>query len=208
MSTTTLTPPPRVAGLFLPVAMLRLRRFTRVEYHRLGELGIIDPDEKVELLDGCIVTKPKKGPKQVAVSRRLIARLPRHLPAGWLVQIQGPIGLEASEPEPDVAILRGDETSYDTHHPEPQDTGIVIEVADSSLRTDRREKGWLYAQSGIPVYWIVNVADGQIEVYTDPDSAANPPAYLSRTDYLPGQDVPIVLDGVAVGAIPVAELIP
>ena len=205
---TTLTPPPRLAGLFLPVAMLRLRRFTRIEYHRIGELGIIDPDEKVELLDGYIVEKPMKGPPHVAVTRRLIARVPRYLPAGWFVQTRDPIELTASEPEPDGAILRGDESSYDTRHPESQDIGIVIEVADSTLRTDRREKARLYARSSLPVYWIVNIADGQIEVYTAPDPTANPPAYATRTDYRPGQDVPIVLDGVAVGAIPASDLLP
>jgi Uma2 family endonuclease len=83
-----------------------------------------------------------------------------------------------------------------------------MEVADSSLRADRREKGQLYAQAGLSVYWIVNVEDGQIEVYTDPDPAAKPPTYLKRTDYQLGQDVPIVLDGVTVGSVPVSDLIP
>jgi Uma2 family endonuclease len=181
-------PPPKNPPVLLSAALARLRRFTRAEYHRLGELGIIDPDEKLELLDGLIVEKPIKGPLHVAVTRRLIARMPRHLPAGWFVQTQDPIGLAASEPEPDAAILRGDETSYDTRHPEPLNIGIVIEVAESTLPTDRREKGRLYAQAALPVYWIVNVADGQIEVYTDPNPAANPPAYASRTDYLLEQD--------------------
>jgi Uma2 family endonuclease len=124
------------------------------------------------------------------------------------VQIQDVVGLSESEPEPDASILRGDETSYDHRQPEPADTGIVIEVADSTLRSDRREKGRLYAEAGLPVYWIINVPDRQIEVYTDPDPTASPPAFITRIDYRPGQDVPIVLDGVTVGNIPAADLLP
>lgn len=202
------TPPPKSSPLPFSSALSRLRRYTREEYHRLGELGIIDPAEKVELLDGLVVEKPMKGPLHVAVTRRLIARLPRLLPSGWCLQTQDPIGLAASEPEPDASVIRGDETSYDTHHPEASDIGIVIEVADSTLRTDRREKGVLYAEASIPNYWIVNVADGWIEVYSNPDPRANPPAYLDRTDYRPGQDVPLILDGVQVATIPAADLLP
>ena len=205
---TPVAPPPQPTGLHLSAALLRLRRFTRAEYHRLGELGVIGPDERVELLDGLIVEKPMKGPPHQGATRRLAARMPRLLPAGWFIQTQDVVGLAASEPEPDAAILRGNETSYDSRQPDPADVGIVIVVADSTLRTDRREKGRLYAQAGIAVYWIVNVADGQIEVYTDPDPAASPPAYASHTDYRVGQDVPIVLDSAMAGSIPVADLIP
>jgi Uma2 family endonuclease len=192
-----------------PDAVLdRLRRFTRAEYHLLGEYGIIRAEEKVELLDGLVVEKPVKNPPHQGATRRLTNRLPRLLPTGWFVQIQDVVGLQTSEPEPDASILRGDETSYDTRQPEPTDTGIVIEVAVTSLRLDRRSKGHLYAEAGIPVYWIINVADGLIEVYTDPDLAATPPQYATRTDYRPGQDLPIVLDGTQVSSIPVADLLP
>lgn len=200
--------PPRPAVPPHPSWFARLRRFTRAEYHKLGEVGIIGPDERVELLDGLVVEKPVKNPPHVAVNRRLGVRLPRVLPSGWFLQTQDPVGLSASEPEPDGTVLRGDETSYDTRHPEPADTGIVIEVSDSTLRTDRREKGRLYAAAGIPVYWIINVNDQVIEVYSDPDTVATPPAYRSRIDYRPGQDVPIVLDGQVAGTIPAADLIP
>lgn len=211
MSPTATAPipaPPRPAGNTFPTYLARLRRFTRAEYHKLGEVGIVGPDERVELLDGYVVEKPVKNPPHVAVSRRLTARLPRVLPAGWFVQIGDVIGLAASEPEPDAAVRRGDETSYDTGHPGPADTGIVIEVADSTLRTDRREKGRLYAEAEIPVCWIINVADGQVEVYSDPDPAASPPAYRTQTNYRPGEDVPITLDGNIVGTIPAADLLP
>lgn len=203
----TATPPPR-PPISLPVWLGRVRRFSRAEYHLLGTHGIIRPDERVELLDGLVVELPVKKPLHQGVSRRLTNRLPRLLPSGWFVQIADVVGLAASEPEPDAAVLRGDDTSYDHRQPEPADAGIVIEVADTSLRTDRKEKGRLYAQAGIPVYWIVNIQDRQIEVYTDPDPTATPPAYRTRTDYRPGQDVPVVLDGAIVAAVPAAELLP
>ena len=118
------------------------------------------------------------------------------------------ITLTDSEPEPDVALLRGDETNYDARHPEPRDVGIVVEVADSSLLSDRRDKGRIYSAAGIPIYWVVNVIDRQIEVYTDPQAAATPPEYATRTDYPHGGSVPVVLDGVTVATLAVADLIP
>jgi Uma2 family endonuclease len=203
----TLTPPPARPAT-PPTWVARARRFTRAEYHLLGTAGILREGERVELLDGLVVELPMKNPPHQGVSRRLVNRLPRVVPAGWFVQIADVVGLADSEPEPDASILRGDETSYDTRQPEPADTGVVIEVADSTLRTDRREKCRLYAEAGIPIYWIINLVDRQVEVYTDPDPAATPPAYRTRTDYLPGQDVPLVLDGAAVAAVPVADLLP
>ena len=82
---------------------------------------------------------------------------------------------------------------------------MVVEVSDSTLDFDRRDKGRIYARAGIPVYWIVNVVDLQIEVFTNPDPAANAPAYTASAVYLPGQTVPLMLDRVAVATIPVDE---
>jgi Uma2 family endonuclease len=84
----------------------------------------------------------------------------------------------------------------------------VAEVADSSLHIDRHEKGRIYARAGIPVYWIVNVVDKQIEVYTDPDPTANPPAYRTRTDYKPGDQLPVTLHGKQAATIAVTEMLP
>jgi Uma2 family endonuclease len=119
-----------------------------------------------------------------------------------------PIALIESEPEPDAAVVRGDITTYFTRHPTPTDFGIVIEISDSTLAFDRRDKGRIYARAGIPVYWIVNVVDRQVEVYTDPQPGAAPPAYAAQTIYRPGQDVPILLDGTATSAVAVSDLLP
>ncbi|MGL6097374.1 MAG: Uma2 family endonuclease, partial [Fimbriiglobus sp.] len=165
-------------------------------------------DDKVELLGGYLVNKMPQGFPHSNTVDLLDDELRRHVPAGWRVRIQLPVTLSESEPEPDAAIVRGDRKTYTTRHPGPADFGIVIEVAASSLAEDRRVKGLFYAQAGIPEYWVVNVAERVVEVYTDPDPAATPPAYRTRTDFVPGQDVPIVLDGTEVGRVPVADLLP
>ena len=178
------------------------------QYHRMIQAGILIEGEPIELLEGYLVNKMPQNPPHAATTSRLTSRLPRQLPTGWFLRGQLPVTLSDSEPEPDAAIVRGDVTSFDRRHPAPPDFGIVVEVADSTLVFDRRDKGRIYARAGIPVYWIVNVADRQVEVYTDPQPGASPPAYATRTDYLPGQDVPILLDGQAVSAIPAADLLP
>jgi Uma2 family endonuclease len=184
-----------------------LRRFSSAEYHRMLELGIIDWDEKLELLDGYVVLKMSQSIAHRASVVRLTTRLPTHLPAGWVVMPQVPISVGIMEPQPDGSIVRGIDSDYDSREVLEADLGIVIEVSDSSLEMDRAAKGRLYARAGIPVYWIINVVDRQIEVYTNPDPAANPPEYRSRTDYHPGDTVPVVLDGRQAAAVPVAELI-
>lgn len=99
-------------------------------------------------------------------------------------------------------------TACDGRLPTAADIGLAIEIPDSTLAFDRRDKGRIYARAGVPVYWIVNLGDGQIEVYSDPAPAANPPAYRTRTDHKPIDAVPITLDGQPAGTIPAAELLP
>jgi Uma2 family endonuclease len=170
--------------------------------------GLLMEGEPVELLEGYLVEKHVRNPPHDGSVTRLTNRLPGHLPSSWVTRIQCAVALGESEPEPDGAVVRGDVTSYDTRLPTAADFGVIIEVSDSSLAFDQRDKGRIYARAGIPVYWIVNVADKQVEVYTDPDPAANPPAYRTRTDYRPGDSVPIVLDGQPAGSIAVSDLIP
>lgn len=208
------TPPPVASRVPAPPPLPphdlfdRLRRFSRAEYHKMMDAGILSDGDPVELLEGLVVCKMSKGTPHESSVRRLTGRLPRHLPDGWFVQIQNAIGLPDGEPEPDGAILRGDLTDYDDHHPEPHEIAVVIEVSDSSLIADRRDKGRQYARAGIPVYWIVNVIDRQIEMYTNPDSSTQPPYHATVAVYAPGQDVPLVLDGQTVGTIPAADLLP
>ncbi len=189
------------------LSLAGFKQFTPAQYHKLIDSGVIMEGEAVELLEGYLVEKGMRNPPHEMSLRRMTARLPRHAP-GWFLQVQGAIALGASEPEPDGVLLRGDETTCDGRIPTVADIGLVIEVSDSTLAFDRRDKGRIYARVGIPVYWIINVVDRQIEVYTNPDATANPPAYRTRTNYAITDAVPVVLDGVAAGTIPVSELLP
>lgn len=200
-SATTQTSVPRYAnaGFF---------RLTVAQYHDMIRNHTLSPDDKVELLHGYLVNKMPQGTSHSAVIEALDEDLHRAAPTGWRVRVQLPITLSDSEPEPDFAVVRGARGAFAQRHPGGADFGIVIEVADSSLLHDRREKSEVYAEAGIPVYWVVNVVDRQIEVYTDPQPAATPPAYAARTDYPHGGTVPVVLDGVAVATLAVADLIP
>jgi Uma2 family endonuclease len=199
-TTRAASPPPLLS-------LAGFKRFTPAQYHALIHSGVIQEGEPIELLEGFLVEKGMRNPPHEMSLHRLTARLPSHVP-GWFLQIQGAISLGESEPEPDGVLLRGDETSCDGRLPTAADIGIVIEVSDSTLAFDRRDKGRIYSRAGIPVYWIINVADRQVEVYTDPDPAANPPEYRTRQDYAPGTTVPITLDGAVVGTIAVNDLLP
>lgn len=193
-------PPSFVARALYP-------RVTVAEYHQMIRDGVFEDGEPIELIEGYLVLKMSHNSPHANAVRKLNKRLIRVTPAGWEVQCQLPITLPDSEPEPDAVLARGDETTFADHHPEPAEIGLVVEVSDSSRYGDRTEKLRVYARAGIPVYWIVNVADERVEVYTDPDATANPPAYRARTDYKPGDSVPVVLDGAAVAHLPVSELV-
>ncbi len=132
--------------------------------------------------------------------------LNRVTPPGWHVRSAKPIRLpgQASEPEPDHCVVRGAARNYLGGHPGPADIALVVEVADSSLPDDRELGTKVYGPAGLPVYWIVNVVDRQIEVYTDP----GPAGYASRVDYRPGQAVPLAIGGLPIGQVAVDDVLP
>jgi Uma2 family endonuclease len=182
-------------------------RFSVEQYHRMIDAGVFDSGGRVELLEGWIVPKMTKNPPHEAAITRLNRLLTRLLPDEWVVRIQGSLGIGASEPEPDVTVVRGPLDRYDTRHPGPRDTALVVEVADSSLDQDRGYKLRMYARARIVLYWIVNLQDSRIEVYTEPRRGRTP-HYRQRQDYTPTDDVPLVLAEHDFGTIPVRELLP
>ncbi|MCA9126827.1 MAG: Uma2 family endonuclease [Planctomycetales bacterium] len=143
---------------------LPLHRFTVEKYHQLGELGVLGPEDRVELLDGLIVEKMNQRPIHGFIVGWLSENLQRSLPSGWSLRCQLPITTEHSEPEPDLAIVNGVHTDFRDRHPRGIECRLVIEVADTSLEKDR-VKADIYHSAGVQEYWIVNVASKSIERY-------------------------------------------
>jgi Uma2 family endonuclease len=184
------------------------RKFTVQEYHRLIRDGFLTEDDDLELLEGYLVKKMTRNPPHDACLQRVYKRLPKYLPPGWDIRIQSAVTLVDSEPEPDVAVVRGDEDTYLTRHPITADVGTVIEISDSTLDSDRSDKLRIFARSRVPVYWIINLVDRQIEVYTQPNGSADSPDYAQREDFRPGEQIPLALDGQVVAQVPVSDLLP
>jgi Uma2 family endonuclease len=179
------------------------------QYHEMIRRGILTDDDPVELLDGWLVYKMPKNPPHRVATRSTRKALEQVVPAGWYVDSQEPITLgERSEPEPDGMVVRGESNQYLERHPGPEDVALIAEVADATLARDRGSKKRLYARANVPVYWIINLFDRQIEVYTDPTGLAEQPDYRQRQDYGPSDSVPVVIAGQEVGRIPVRDLLP
>ncbi|MCI0463050.1 MAG: Uma2 family endonuclease [Gemmataceae bacterium] len=191
------------------VPPLPVRRFSVSEYHRLIALGILTDEDRVELLEGWIVPKLPRTPAHDAVISLIHNQVlgPR-LRRGWFCRGQSAITTRDSEPEPDLALLRGRPLDYLKRHPGPKDMALVIEVADTSIRRDRTIKARLYARAGIAVYWIVNLPGSRLEVYTEPSGPTDNPAYAQRKSYGRTRTVPLILNGTAVAEIPVRGLLP
>jgi Uma2 family endonuclease len=184
-----------------------LRRFSIDEYHRLVDAGMFDRDERVELLEGWIVAKMTRKPLHDAVVDRAAELLGDILPPGLRVRIQSAITTADSEPEPDIAVVRGRALDYSQRHPGADDIVLVIEVADSSIDRDR-VKARIYARAGIRAYWIVNLAEGCVEVYEDPSGESAAPRYHRRQDHARGAAVRVIVDGTALGEISASDLLP
>ena len=146
---------------------IRTRRWTRHEYDRLIEVGLLGEDDPIELVEGrLLVAEPQHDPHARAVELAAEA-LRVAFGLGWRIRVQLPLALgAASLPEPDVAVVRG--TPRDTPPGHPTTAALVVEVADSSLHLDRGLKARGYARAGIADYWIVNLVDGVVEVYREP----------------------------------------
>src|SRR5262249_8406459 len=110
--------------------------------------------------------------------------------------------------EPDIVVASGSVRSYLNHHPRPQEIALLIEVADSTLIRDRQDKGRLYARASIICYWIINLVDRQVEVYTDPTGPGRSPSYRQQQIYGVADSVPLVIGGREVARIPVTDLLP
>jgi len=148
---------------------LAKRWITADEYERMGEAGVFPPDARLELIEGGIYEMSPIGSPHAACVDALALLFNEAAKRQFIVRVQSPIRLnDFSEPQPDVTLLRWRDDFYRKAHPTPADVLLVIEVADTTVETDRKVKIPLYARAGIPEAWIVNIPDERIEIYSDP----------------------------------------
>ena len=195
----------------LPVAtefpVWPIRRFTVDQYRRWTELGRFTEDDNIELLEGWIVDKMAKNPPHDSRVTWAQSVLQRELPSGWHCRNQCSLETADSVPEPDLAIVRGSILDYADHHPQAADTALLVEVADTSLATDR-EKRHLYARAGIPQYWIVNLVDSQVEVWSDPQLSGRDADYSTHQVLIRGEILTLIIPGASPRSISVTDLVP
>lgn len=140
------------------------------EFFRAVANGLLGPRDRVELLEGQIVAMSPQSPRHAAVTSILRERLAAAAPTACLRE-HSPIVLgDLSAPEPDVVVAQGPCERYLERHPHAQDIWLVVEVSDSSLARDRTLKARLYAEHGIPEYWLVDLAKGVVEVFRTPSA--------------------------------------
>ena len=166
-----------------PLAAPTLHRITVDEYERIGAAGALEDPSRIELIDGYMVDKMPKNAGHRWTTKEVLKALESRLPAGWTSQKEEPVRIPAyDEPEPDVAIIRGSDADYRQRIPTADDVALLVEVSDSTLSQDRGKKLLAYARGKIPVYWIVNLVNRQVEVYSRPGKSS----YRSRKDFRPG----------------------
>ncbi len=177
------------------------------QYHTMIRTGVINADDPLELLEGWLVTKMPKNPPHRVATRSTRKALERILSPGWEVATQEPITTDDSEPEPDICVVRAAALDNRERHPKPDEIAAVIEVAEATLARDRGLKKRAYARAKIPVYWIINLVDQHIEVYTDPTGPADDPDYGLMRAFKRGASIPVVVDGTEIGQLDVNQLL-
>lgn len=144
-------------------------RLNTSDYHRMIEAGILTERDYVELIHGEIVEMSPKGSKHAACISKIADWLLPTVAGNVQVRTQDPIVIaDHSEPEPDIVLVKNSDDFYAKGHPTPADIILIVEVADSSLAYDREIKGALYASAGISEYWILDLQNRVVEVFTEP----------------------------------------
>jgi Uma2 family endonuclease len=186
----------------------RTRHWTRAEYDRLVETGVLRPGEPVELLGGELIVSEPQGSAHFTAIGLVEDALRAAFGPGWLVRAQGPVALDdESEPEPDIAVAPGGRRDYSREH--PSRPILVVEVAEASLAFDREHKGSLYARARLDDYWILNLVNRSLEVYRRPISDALASLgwrYASKT--VLGPDSSIAPLAAPDGLIRISDLLP
>jgi Uma2 family endonuclease len=182
-----------------------LYRMSLEQYESLIATGFFSKQDDVHLINGYVVNRMAESPLHGAICDLIRLAIEVFLVGGWLARSEKGLRIPArvSIPRPDLAVVRGTPRDYLKRYPDASEAALVAEVSISSLEEDRA-KADIYAAGGIPVYWIIDVDDGQVEVYSNP----GPSGYQSHEVLAPGHVLSVVIDGVVIGEIPVADILP
>ena len=149
------------------------RLFTVHDYHRMVDAGILSEDDRVELIRGEIIAMSPIGPRHSAAVLRATQFLVKAVGDAAIVGVQGSVRLdEYDEPQPDIYLLRPKEDFYASGHATPADILLIVEMADSSLGYDQTVKLSLYAETGVPEYWIADIQNDKLICYTELQNGA------------------------------------
>jgi Uma2 family endonuclease len=190
-------------------------RFTIRQVDLMDKAGVFGPDDRVELILGRLYWKMPTNPPHIYAAAGLREWLIDHVPRqDWTVfvadtpiEIPSPLRRDGL-PLPDAFIARGPRSQYSGRRPGHRDAMVIVEVSDTTLDDDQSIKLTQYALAQIPEYWIINLVDRRVEVYTQPTGPDRSPTYRRRDDYGPGTSVPLSLDGRAIAVLPVDNLLP
>jgi Uma2 family endonuclease len=209
MTTASATRPEAPAEL--PVSAGRLHRLTNEVYAEMGRLGLLRREDRVVLIEGLLVTRRNKGPGHVTAVENVVELLKGLGLAGYRVRQEAPIVLPGGDagrdsmPEPDVVVARGTKATFKVRHPVPDEIALLVEVADHSIYEDRKMLA-LYARSGIPQVWIVNLNDHTVEVYWSPYADAFEARYRDSRTVGSAEDLALSDRGRNLGVIPCGEI--
>ncbi len=145
------------------------KRFRADDVRKMMEIGILPEESGWELIDGFLIERMSIGSKHASTVKRLNRKLSLLIEDKAIISVQDPIHIdEYNEPEPDIALLNLREDFYAESHPTPEEVLLIIEVADSTVETDRTIKKTLYAEAGIAEFWLVNLKENTVERYSSP----------------------------------------
>jgi Uma2 family endonuclease len=192
--------------VFVPVPASE--RLTVDEVRRKAAMGEFSASKQFELLEGVVVPKARQTLKHETALENIQNVIGKLTPGGWHMRVQQPMNCGDSQPEPDAAIVRDALDMYEDRPPRATDVALVVEVADASLEQDRRLKGRIYARAGIILYWLLNIVDSQLEVYSSASGPVQMPGFREKRVYRAEDKLSLVVGLDDSGMVRVRDLLP
>jgi hypothetical protein len=205
---TTIPAPAKPGVLRLSGSGLVPYRLTVRQFEKMIDAGIFRAEDRVELLGGLLIKKMTvNDPHDFAVSE-LAQQLRGLLTPAWFIREEKSVVLGRHwRPQPDISVASGPLSKYRRRAPRARDLGLLVEVTDTTYRKDRGWKWEKYAGSKVPVYWIVNIPERRVEVYSSPIGQGESAQYRDCTTHGADQEVPVIIDGQELGRIKVSDIV-